>query len=198
MVDRSTGKAAIFLSVGLALAASLLLAPEYPFAKDYYGYGLRVTARIAFVFFMLAYLARPMVSVLGQGQWLVLHRCYLGLAAAIAHTVHFAYIVLYFQETGEEIELITIIFGGRAFVLFWFMSLTSNRLSQRVLGAWWGHLHTFGMHWIWIIFFQSWLGTAFVIPWYWVFVALSVFGLGLRIAAFVKKAPVCARGGMRT
>lgn len=178
------GKPLIYLILGLALAASLLLAPDYPVARDYYGYGLRVTARIAFLFFMLAYLARPMVQVLGQGQWLLRHRRHLGLAAAIAHTVHFLYIVLFFRETGEDIELITIVFGGLAYVLFWLMALTSNRPSQRLLGPWWGRLHTFGMHWIWVIFFQSWVGGAMVVPWQWAFVALSIAGLGLRIAAF--------------
>jgi DMSO/TMAO reductase YedYZ heme-binding membrane subunit len=177
----------IYLAVGFALAASLLLAPDYPLAKDDYGYGLRVTARIAFLFFMLAYAARPMVQILGQGQWLLRHRRHLGLAAAAAHTVHFFYIVLYFRETGEAIEPITMVFGGLAFVLFWLMSLTSNRLSQRTLGAWWRRLHTVGMHWIWIIFLQSWVGGAMLVPWQWAFVALSAAGLGLRIAAFAGK-----------
>lgn len=187
MVNGRPGRELIFLATGVALAASLLLAPDYPVAKDYYGYGLRVTARIAFIFFMLAYVARPLVQVTGNGQWLVRNRRYLGLAAALAHTVHFGYIVLYFRETGEAIEAITIIFGGLAFVLFWLMSLTSNAPSMRALGVWWKRLHTFGMHWIWIIFFQSWVGGAIEVPWQWAFVALSLSGLGLRIAAWWKK-----------
>jgi DMSO/TMAO reductase YedYZ heme-binding membrane subunit len=187
MADTSTGKSAIFLLVGLALTGSLLLAPGYEVAKDYFGYGLRVTARITFVFFMLAYVSRPLVQVMGTGQWLVRHRRYLGLAAALSHTVHFLFIIFYFRETGEQIDLITLVLGGASFVLIWLMALTSNRASITALGPWWGRLHTTGMHWAWVIFFQSWVGGAMEVPWQWAFVAVSVAGLGLRVAASIKK-----------
>lgn len=187
MVDTTKGKGAIFLLVGLALTGSLLLAPEYEAAKDYYGYGLRVTARTTFAFFMLAYVARPLVQVMGMGQWLVRRRRYLGLAAALSHTVHFLFIVLYFRETGEQIDLVTLILGGASFVLFWLMALTSNRPSIKALGPWWGRLHTTGMHWAWVIFFQSWVGGAMEVPWQWALVAVSVAGLALRVLAWRKR-----------
>ena len=179
-------KGLTFLSVIVLLALSIVFAPVVTDSADHYGYGLRVTARIAFAFFILAYVARPWVQMFGSGRWLVRNRRYLGLAAALAHTVHFVYIVLYFRQTGEVIEPITIIFGGLAYVLFWMMAATSNNFSMRRLGRWWKRLHTFGMHYIWLIFFQSWVGGALEAPSYWGFVVVAIGGLGLRILAWFK------------
>jgi methionine sulfoxide reductase heme-binding subunit len=176
----------IFLAVIVLTALSMLLAPVVADPADHYGYGLRVTARIAFAFFMLAYVARPWVQMFGNGRWLVRNRRYLGLAAAFAHSVHFVYIVLYFRQTGEVIEPITIIFGGLAYVIFWMMAATSNNFSMRLMGRWWKRLHTFGMHYIWVIFFQSWVGGALELVWYWAFVIVAIGGLGLRIRTWLK------------
>lgn len=57
---------------------------------------LRVSARLAFIAFLLAYVARPWHELTGRGRWLILYRRYFGLAAALVHTVHFAYIVALF------------------------------------------------------------------------------------------------------
>ena len=91
--------------------------------------------------------------------------------------------MLYFRQTGEVIEVVTIIFGGLAYVLFALMALTSNAASMRWLGPWWSRLHTFGMHYIWIIFTQSWLGAALENPWYWPGVVVAAAGLVLRLSA---------------
>ena len=40
------------------------------------------------------------------------------------------------------------------------MALTSNRASQRRLGANWARLHRFAMHYLWLIFMQAFAGVA--------------------------------------
>ncbi len=123
----NASKMFIFLSAITSLAVSMWLAPVFADPADLYGYGLRVTARIALVFFMLAY------------------------------------------------------------VLFWTMAATSNNFSMRVLGPSWARLHTFGMHYIWFIFAQSWVGSAIDVPWYGLFVMVSLGGLGLRVRASINQ-----------
>ena len=85
---RSQGRLQIFATVIVMLGIALLLTPEEIALEERHAYGLRVTARIAFAFFMLAYIARPLVQTFGTGHWLMRHRRHLGLAAALAHAVH--------------------------------------------------------------------------------------------------------------
>lgn len=183
----SAGRWLIFSGVAVLLVVGLGSSPQYAEPADAVGYGLRVTARIAFLFFMLAYLARPLRDLTGGGTWLLRHRRYLGLAMAVAHSVHFAYIVLYFRAIGEVPDVLTAVFGGGAFVVMWLMTLTSNDVSVRTLGATWKRLHRSGMHYLWFIFFYTWLGVALVEPWYWSFVAVAIAGLALRVASYVKR-----------
>jgi len=171
----------------MLLAVSLISSPTFNDPVDTYGYGLRVTARITFAFFMLAYVARPVQQLFGVGSWLVRHRRYLGLAAAFSHTVHFGYIVLWANASGEEIALVTLIFGGGAFVFLWLMALTSNDLSVRRLGLWWKRGHRFGMHYVWIVFVYTFMGVALAVPWYWFFVGAGLAGLLLRILARARR-----------
>ena len=79
--------------------------PQYAETADAVGYMLRVTARVAFLFLILAYIARPLVVMFGTGQVLVANRRYLGLAMALAHTVHFIFVVISVRSSGESLEL---------------------------------------------------------------------------------------------
>ncbi len=171
-------------SSALLLVGSYLLMPAQ---TDVIGYMLRVTARVAFVFLLLAYLARPLVVLAGYGRWLVRHRRYLGLAMALAHTVHFGYVVAFFVSSGEPLEWVTIVFGGLAFVLMWLMAATSNSAAARRLGRNWKRLHTFGLHYLWLIFMQSFVGRVFVDDPDMIYLLLSIAGMAaltLRAAAY--------------
>ena len=84
---------------------------------------------------------------------------------------------------GVELELVTIIGGGLAFVLMWAMAATSNEVSIRALGKNWRRLHLLGLHYLWIIFMQSFAGRVFVEnadPIYAVLVIVGLIGLILR------------------
>ena len=185
MTAERSGRELIFLVGITALLGSLILAPTYETVHEGYGYGLRVTARVTFAFFMLAYVARPLVRLFATGRWLVRHRRYLGLMAALSHTVHFGYVLLYFYSVDEVVDLGTKILGGLGFVLFWLMALTSNDAAVRKLGPWWKRLHLFGMHYNWLIFLVTYLASWWALP-------LVLAGGGLRLAAWFKarQAPV--------
>lgn len=174
------------LVAGLLLtSAVLLLHPPYGDPKDYLSYALNATARVSYTFFILAYVARPLVSLLGVGQVLVANRRYLGLSAAFAHTVHFGYVVAFVQLT-EMPDLTTLVGAGLAFVLYWLMAATSNNASVRKLGVRWKHLHRFGVHYLWFIYALTFLGGAGESFWSLFFFADAVLALGLRVLAYFK------------
>lgn len=171
------------LAVALPLAVAPSVYPEFTSA-DFVGYALRVTARVAGALFLLAYIARPLVQLYGVGSSLVRHRRYLGIAAAIAHTVHAAYLVVLFRALGEWPDLITLVFGGFAFVLFWAMALTSNDAAMRALGSRWKTLHRTGIHYIWFIFLQTWAGRVTGEPIYVAITLAFVLAAVLRFRAW--------------
>ncbi len=173
----------IFATVVIALVIPLSLATDMA-AQDYASFGMRLTARLAAFFFLLAYVARPLLELTGIGRQMVRHRRYLGLAAAIAHTVHAWFIFDYFRIIDESIEPVVLIGGGGAFVFLWLMALTSNDASQRWLGVNWRRLHRPGMHYLWVIFFQTLLGIALVNPAYWPAVIAFALAALLRARAW--------------
>lgn len=182
------GKVAIFGVTLLALAGALAAGASQLQGGDYLGYALRVTARISLAAFLLAYIARPLVQLLDRGRWLVRHRRYLGLAAAASHTVHFGYVLAYDRVAEQPADALTWLFGGTAFALFWIMALTSNDAAMRWMGRRWRQLHRFGMHYLWLVFFYTYLGAAAGAGgWYWVFPGVLAAGLGLRAAAFTRR-----------
>ena len=176
---------AIYALTALILLVSALPALQLATA-EHIGLMLRITARLAFSLLLLAYVARPLVQLFGFGHAMVRERRHIGLSMAAVHTIHFGYVVAYLQTSGEPLELITAIFGGLAFVLMWLMAATSNWAARRRLGVNWKRLHRFGIHYLWFIFMQTYLGAALsdsTGPLYWLLVGFGLLALGLRIAA---------------
>ena len=64
------------------MALLLGLTPEGSLREEL-GYGLRVSARLAFAALLIAYIARPWRQLAGGGRWLLRHRRYFGLAAPL-------------------------------------------------------------------------------------------------------------------
>lgn len=174
--------------IAVSMGVLLWLSPVGDLREEL-GYALRVSARFAFFALLLAYIARPWQQLTGSGRWLLRHRRYFGLAAALTHTVHFGYIVALYVLTDEVLEAVTAVFGGLAYVMIWFMALTSNRASQQRLGSWWSRVHRFGMHYLWLIFMQSFAGRA-IAEGDSLYVAIAAAGraaLMLRIAASLRQ-----------
>ncbi len=189
----SFGRNAIFSLTLFVLGLSLYLQDlalgmglEEISLADHIGYMLRVTARMAFFLLLLAMIARPFRQLTGMGLQLLRHRRYLGLAMAFVHTVHFGYVLAFLQNSGEELALETIIFGGLAFLLTWIMAASSNNTSQRLLGIWWGRIHAFGIYYVWLIFMLTFFGSLAQNnePLYAGIVAAGLVAVSLRLAVY--------------
>ncbi len=123
----------------------------------------RYTARISFPIFLMAYAARPLHALLAQPwtAWLRKNRRNIGLSFALLHIIHLAALVGFFITSGEPISLVTLIGGGLAYFLIVLMALTSTDALIKKLGpVTWRRLHLVGMHYLALIFFQSYLGAA--------------------------------------
>lgn len=148
--------------------------------------GSRLTARLTFVFFIAAYLARPLWQRYrwSAASWALRNRRWLGLSAALSHSVHLAYVVAAQLAGNEALDVVTAIGGGLGFLLFWLLGITSNDTSARALGKGWRWLHRGGMHYLWFIFFITYAGAATLNPMLWLFVGLLLVGVVLRAANY--------------
>lgn len=171
----------------LATVLGYLSMPPFAEVGDEIGYMLRVTARTAFVYLMLAYLARPLVMLLGNlelfhglSRGMLRHRRYLGLGMAIAHTVHAGYVVALVVVLDMELDLVTRLLGGGAFVIMWLMAATSNRYGVALLGQNWRRLHLLGLHWLWVVMVYTFAGRIAQEPAYATYVLVGLLGLMLR------------------
>jgi DMSO/TMAO reductase YedYZ heme-binding membrane subunit len=146
---------------------------------------LRVTARLGFALLLLAYVTRPFFQLSGWGRELLLQRRYVGLSAALSLTVHFGYVVSHLRLSGESLDLLTVVFGGAAFVLAWAMTLTSSRAAQQKLDIYWRRLHLTGMDYLWLIYMQTFVGRVLAGDSVWaeVMVLLGLVALGIRLSA---------------
>jgi sulfoxide reductase heme-binding subunit YedZ len=171
----------------LLIVVGYIAGPRYTDIGDEIGYMLRVTARIAFFFLMLAYIARPIRMLLGNVGPLrtfvrqyIKHRRYLGLAMALAHTVHAGYIASLPLVLGQKLGLEILVLAGGAFVLMWAMAATSNDAGVALLGKNWRRLHLFGLHYLWVVFVYTFAGRIGEDPWYGVAVVIGLVGLLIR------------------
>ena len=179
----------ILLLAVIVMAAAFITAPPVAsaeFLAEHIGYMLRLTARLAFALFLLAYIAGPLAELLFSRLVLVRHRRYLGLAVALVMTVHFGYVWAYLVTSGEKLDWLTGIFGGAAFVLLWLMALTSSNATRLKLGMAWHRIHLVGLHYVWLIFLQTFIGVALTSNSSWALVmsALGMVALCVRLAAW--------------
>jgi DMSO/TMAO reductase YedYZ heme-binding membrane subunit len=150
---------------------------------------VRASARVSFAIFLLAYLARPARQLwpTPATRWLQRNRRHLGVSFAVAHGLHGLDILLLARQLGAafELNLVTLVGGGLAYVLLAAMTLTSFDRSARWLGPRrWKLLHRVGIHYLWFIFAQNWTGAALQSPFYLPFALASWGALGIRIAAW--------------
>jgi sulfoxide reductase heme-binding subunit YedZ len=154
-VDRSLER---WLVLG---AAAVLVAVEVAVSADLRAL-IRATARTSCMWFVLAFVARPLV-VLGvdwPGKWLLRNRRYLGLAMAISHAAHLVAIVAVANLEGsvfwDKVSASTLVGGGFGYVMLAAMVATSWDGAQTWLGRRrWRALHLVGMWTFWVIFTLS-------------------------------------------
>lgn len=121
----------------------------------------RWTARAAVPLFLVIYLASSLATLWPGAvtRALLARRRQWGFGFAKAMTIHLvalAYNVLTFDPHSRP--WIVYVGGGLAYALIFVMVLTSNAAAMRWLGRRWVWLHRAGIHYIWLIFAQSYLG----------------------------------------
>ncbi len=175
------------LGAAAALAAVLLaLAVHGPGAEGLL-YATRWTARLSVLFFATVFAAGGLYRLLGpSARPLMTNRRGLGLGFAAAHLVHLGALTSWFIVSGERPLTIVLVGGGIAYGLVVAMAVTSTDAAQRRLGRWWKRLHLFGIWYVWLIFFQSYLGRVLEgterVPQGVYGVTLLSLALGLRLA----------------
>lgn len=146
------------------------------------------TARIAFVLFSLAFATSSLFRLAPSPftRYLMRNRRYIGLSFALVHFTHLGLVLSNITLVpGEARDIITIVPGAIAYAFLGLMTLTSNDISLRKLGAKrWKSLHKIGSYYIWLIFLATTLPPSANSAW---MLALSLSVLFLRIAAYQKQ-----------
>lgn len=148
--------------VGLVLGLAALVAGMelYSERAEQWAAGARLTARVGFPLLLLTYIARPL-NQLAKSSWskaILRKRKWIGLGFAMSHTVHLAALYIAMELSGEPWDIPLLLGGGGAYALLYAMAFTSNKVAMQRMGRWWKRLHTFGIHYLWFIFFQSYAG----------------------------------------
>ena len=153
-IDNQQAPILIGLFAGLlAIAMAFLVSPD---ASERALLAARWTARAALPVFLITYLASSMVRIWPTDltKAVMRRRRQWGLGFALAHSIHLAAllvnIVIYRPRPLESL-----IAGAIAYSMIYIMALTSTNAAQRRLGKWWRRIHTFGIHYIWLIFTAS-------------------------------------------
>ena len=158
-------------------------------------FGLQLTARWSYCFFILAYVGGPLATLFGPAfQRLARRGRELGLAFASAHVTHLCLVVwLYYVSPDPPGALVAIYFGIAA-LLTYLLALFSipALLAKLPPSLWWG-LRTLGMDYIAIAFLRDFLhspfnGSLLHLVGYLPFVAVGLVAALIRIAAYAKKA----------
>ncbi len=166
---------------------------------------LRTTARVSFVWFMLAFLASPL-DVLWPSRasaWLVERRSALGVVFGLSMSIHVAFIVrLFVLHAPQRPPMVTeadFYIGIPGLVFVALLTATSFALlRRRMTDAHWRWLHRTGIWVVWSIFFLCLVDsvsrktTQHPVLAYHSFIAVLLAALGLRVAAARSRAQTAA------
>ncbi len=149
------------LLLGSAALALALVQPQDEVSK--WGLAASWTARVGFPLLIAAYLARPLTQLWKHPfpKALLKRRKWIGLGFATSHTIHLYALFTALAVAGQGMDLLTILGGGGAYAIMYVMAFTSNQRAMRALGKWWKRIHLVGIHWLWLIFAQSYFGRIF-------------------------------------
>jgi sulfoxide reductase heme-binding subunit YedZ len=126
---------------------------------------VRATARSSLGLFLAAFLASTLARRWPGplSRWLLVNRRGVGLSFAVSHLFHgLALIVLgvWFPAFSTRVGMTTRVVGGLGFAVVAVLAATSNDWSVRTLGARrWALLHRVGVHYLWAVFFLTYLGS---------------------------------------
>lgn len=187
-----TNKWPMWLGLLLGLAAVWLGFTQSDMLADQWGAAARLTARVGFPLFLMAYVARPLHQLWrsNTAKMLLARRKWFGLGFALSHSVHLVSLYMAITVSGGEWNIVTLIFGGGAYATLYAMAFTSNSSAMKAMGKKWKWLHRFGIHYLWFIFFQSYLGRIFQPETQMLGIVMTSFAIiaaCIRFAAWIKR-----------
>jgi DMSO/TMAO reductase YedYZ heme-binding membrane subunit len=157
---------------------------------------LRMTARVSFVWFMLAFIAAPLQQLRPSrvSAWLLSRRRALGVIFGLSMAIHVGFILrLYDLHAPARPPMVTdadFFIGIPGLVLVALLTITSLEALKRRLGPTaWQRLHTTGIWVVWAIFFLCLVDsvgrkeTAHPVLAYHMFIAVLLLGLAMRVVA---------------
>jgi DMSO/TMAO reductase YedYZ heme-binding membrane subunit len=180
------------VAIGLALLVAMIVA-TVPGEVNALRTIIRATARSSVALFLLAFTASA-AFLFWPGaftRWQRSNRRYLGVSFALSHFVHLGAILVLRATAPEEMTgtpTATWVLGGVAYVLIAAMTATSfDRAAQALGRRAWSILHTTGVYYVWIVFANSYVSRAVMMPEYIVPALAVVAALALRVAAFLRR-----------
>lgn len=161
---------------------------------------VRASARISVSLFCLAFAASSLQLLLHPplSAWLLRNRRALGVAFGFCHGTHALALLLLARDFPspfvDEVDALTLVFGGFAYVVLLAMVATSSDAAQRALGMRrWRLLHKSGSYYLWFIFFLTYAPLAVMGDGIAVLASALLLGaVSLRLAAFARG----QRGGL--
>jgi sulfoxide reductase heme-binding subunit YedZ len=188
---------------GLTVAAAIMIVGGGD--RDATRLALRATARVSFVYFVLAFVAAPLARLhpTTWTRWLLRHRRAFGIAFGATMSVHVGCILrlyaLYLPERPPMVTDADFLIGVPGLVLVGLMTTTSAvAVRRRMAAAAWRRLHRVGIWVVWSIFFLCLVDsvgrkeTAHPVLGYWAFVTVLLAALGVRFAAWRRTAPAAS------
>ncbi len=178
--------------VNASLAGALLLLAGSDSAAT--ELALRTTARVSFVWFMLAFVASPLQQFRASRvtDWLMRRRRAFGVIFGLSMSIHVGFILrLYALHAPARPPMVTdadFFIGIPGLVLVALLTITSvQALKQRLGPIAWQRLHTTGIWVVWAIFFLCLVdsvgrkSTAHPVLAYYAFIAVLLAGMALRV-----------------
>lgn len=200
--DQGGWRLAVAATAGNLAIAALLLAVAGS-GVDGTELALRTTARVSFVWFMLAFLASPLHQLRPSAlsAWMKRRRSAIGVVFGLSMSIHVAFILrLYELHHPERPPMVTeadFYIGIPGLVMVAALTITSfdllrRRLSERA----WQALHRTGIWLVWAIFFLCLVdsvgrkNTEYPFLAYHLFIAVLLAGAALRIVAARRPGPL--------
>lgn len=152
---------------------------------------LTLTARIAFMIFLVIFVARPLRQLLPNDltKWLLRERRSFGIAFAAVHTVHLG-LIFTRLDIGSMLErpIVGTAVGATAYLLMYLMLWTSFDAPARRIGPRnWRRLHKTGLYFLGFVFLATMLpepGQPFLNPGHaWLYVLTGV-AIVIRLTAW--------------
>ena len=201
-MTRTEASEMVFI-VGATLANASLAGSLLLFAGsdiDATELALRTTARVSFVWFMLAFVASPLQQLRPSqvSAWLLSRRRALGVIFGLSMSIHVGFILrLYALHAPARPPMVNdadFFIGIPGLVMVAVLTITSaEALKRRLRPIDWQRVHTTGIWLVWAIFFLCLVdsvgrkATAHPVLAYYTFIAVLLVGMALRVCAYRRR-----------